>query len=138
MSHASSRQVKWFALILTLVLISVTYLLSESGKVKVNAEALKFFSPLPAVMNSPDNVVTEAKVKLGRILYYDPRLWASQRISCNTCHPLDAYGADPSACGLAGKNEKGSRDAPIVYKPQGTLCSSAIAGPPTVEEQAKG
>ena len=138
MSHASSRQVKWFALMLTLVLISVTYLLSESGKVKVNAEALKLFSPLPTVMNSPDNVVTEAKVKLGRILYYDPRLSASQTISCNTCHPLDAYGAESERVSTGHKNQKGTRNAPTVYNAAGHFVQFWDGRAPTVEEQAKG
>jgi cytochrome c peroxidase len=138
MSHASSRQVKWFALMLTLVLISVTYLLSESGKVKVNAEALKLFSPLPTVMNSRDNVVTEAKVKLGRILYYDPRLSASQTISCNTCHPLDAYGADSERVSTGHKNQKGTRNAPTVYNAAGHFVQFWDGRAPTVEEQAKG
>jgi hypothetical protein len=83
MSNLRSRQVRWFALLLTLVLIPVTYLLSASGKVQVNAEALKLFAPLPAVMSSPDNPVTDAKVTLGRILYYDPRLSANQKIARN-------------------------------------------------------
>jgi cytochrome c peroxidase len=60
MSDPISRQIRWFALLLTLVLIPVTYLLSASGKVQVNAEALKLFAPLPAVMSSSDNPVTDA------------------------------------------------------------------------------
>src|SRR5579864_2771371 len=64
MSDLSSRQVKWFVLVVALVLIPVTYLLSASGKVQVNAEALQLFAPLPAVMSSPDNPVTDAKVTL--------------------------------------------------------------------------
>ena len=69
MLNLSSSHVRWFALLLTLVLIPVTYLLSASGKVQVNAEALNLFAPLPAVISSPDNPVTDAKVTLGRILY---------------------------------------------------------------------
>ena len=138
MSHTSSRQVRWFAFMLTLVLIPVTYLLSESGKVQVNAEALKLFAPLPAVMNSPDNVVTEAKVKLGRILYYDPRLSANQKISCNTCHPLDAYGAESTRVSTGHKNQKGNRNAPTVYNAAGHFVQFWDGRAPTVEEQAKG
>ena len=119
MSYVGSRQVRRFALMLTLVLIPVTYLLSESGKIQVNAEALQLFAPLPAVMNSPDNVVTDAKVKLGRILYYDPRLSANQKISCNTCHPLDAYGAESKRVSTGHKNQQGNRNAPTVYNAAG-------------------
>ena len=138
MSHTSSRQVRWFALMLTLVLISATYLLSESGKVQINAEALKLFAPLPAVMNSPDNVVTDGKVKLGRVLYYDPRLSASQKISCNTCHPLDAYGAESTRVSTGHKNQKGNRNAPTVYNAAGHFVQFWDGRAPTVEEQAKG
>ena len=138
MSDLRSRQVRWFALLLTLVLIPVTYLLSASGKVQVNAEALNLFAPLPAVMSSPDNPVTDAKVTLGRILYYDPRLSASQKISCNTCHPLDAYGAESKPVSTGHKNQKGTRNAPTVYNAAGHFVQFWDGRAPTVEEQAKG
>src|SRR5512135_1887637 len=138
MSDLSSRQVRWFALLLTLVLIPVTYLLSASGKVQVNAEALKLFAPLPVVMSSPENPVTDAKVRLGRILYYDPRLSANQKISCNTCHPLDAYGAESKPVSTGHKNQKGNRNAPTVYNAAGYFVQFWDGRAPTVEEQAKG
>jgi cytochrome c peroxidase len=125
-------------LLLTLVLIPVTYLLSASGTVQVNAEALKLFAPLPAVMSSPDNAVTEAKVRLGRILYYDPRLSANQKISCNTCHPLDAYGAEAKRVSTGHKNQQGNRNAPTVYNAAGHFVQFWDGRAPTVEEQAKG
>src|SRR6476469_6829368 len=55
---------------------------------------LKNFHPLPAFISNPQNPVTEHKIQLGRMLYYDPRLSANQKISCNSCHNLDRYGAD--------------------------------------------
>jgi cytochrome c peroxidase len=138
MSNLNSRHLLLFALLLTLVLIPVTYLLSASGGVQVNASALKLFAPLPTVMSSPDNPVTEAKVKLGRILYYDPRLSANQKISCNTCHPLDAYGAESTAVSTGHKNQKGNRNAPTVYNAAGHFAQFWDGRAPTVEEQAKG
>ena len=138
MSDLGSRQVRWFAMLLTLVLIPVTYLLSASGKVQVNAEALQLFAPLPAVMSSPDNPVTDAKVTLGRILYYDPRLSANQKISCNTCHPLDAYGAESKSVSTGFKNQQGKRNAPTVYNAAGHFVQFWDGRAPTVEEQAKG
>jgi cytochrome c peroxidase len=138
MSDPSSRQVRWFVLLLALVLIPVTYLLSASGKVKVNAEALQLFAPLPSVMSSPDNPVTDAKVTLGRILYYDPRLSANQKISCNTCHPLDAYGAESKSVSTGFKQQQGKRNAPTVYNAAGHFVQFWDGRAPTVEEQAKG
>jgi cytochrome c peroxidase len=138
MSNLSLCRIRWFALLLMLVLIPVTYLLSASGKVQVNAEALKLFAPLPAVMTSPDNPVTDAKVTLGRILYYDPRLSANQKISCNTCHPLDAYGAESTRVSTGYKNQKGTRNAPTVYNAAGHFVQFWDGRAPTIEEQAKG
>jgi len=125
-------------LLLTLVLIPVTYLLSASGKVQVNTEALQLFAPLPAVMSSLDNPVTDAKVRLGRILYYDPRLSANQKISCNSCHPLDAYGAESKSVSTGFKNQQGKRNAPTVYNAAGHFVQFWDGRAPTVEEQAKG
>ncbi len=137
MSNLSFRQIKWFALLLILLLTPVSYLLS-AGKVQVNAEALKLFAPLPMVMGSLDNPVTEEKVILGRILYYDPRLSANQKISCNSCHPLDTYGAESAPVSTGHKSQKGSRNAPTVYNAAGHFVQFWDGRAPTVEEQAKG
>jgi cytochrome c peroxidase len=138
MSILETRHVRWLALLLTLVLIPAAYLLSASDTVEVNAEALQMFGPLPAVMSSPDNPVTDAKVTLGRILYYDPRLSANQKISCNTCHPLDAYGAESKSVPTGHKNQKGNRNAPTVYNAAGHFVQFWDGRAPSIEEQAKG
>jgi cytochrome c peroxidase len=138
MSNFDSRHARWFILLLTLVLIPITYLLSAPGKVQVNAEALQLFAPLPVVMTSPANSITDAKVTLGRILYYDPRLSANQKISCNSCHPLDAYGAESQPVSTGFKNQKGSRNAPTVFNAAGHFVQFWDGRAPTVEEQAKG
>ncbi|MFL6445860.1 MAG: cytochrome-c peroxidase [Candidatus Sulfotelmatobacter sp.] len=138
MKNLSSPRIRGFALSLAVLVVSVTYLLSASGKVQVNADALKMFAPLPAVMTSPDNPVSDAKVGLGRILYYDPRLSANQKISCNTCHPLDGYGAEPKAVSTGFKHQKGNRNAPTVYNAAGHFVQFWDGRAPTVEEQAKG
>jgi len=138
MKNLSSPRIRGFALSLAVLVVSVTYLLSASGKVQVNADALKMFAPLPAVMTSPDNPVSDAKVGLGRILYYDARLSANQKISCNTCHPLDGYGAEPKAVSTGFKHQKGNRNAPTVYNAAGHFVQFWDGRAPTVEEQAKG
>ncbi len=134
----SSPSIRWFALLVILVLIPISYLLSAPDKVQVNEEALQLFAPLPAVMSSSENAVTEAKVKLGRILYYDPRLSANQKISCNSCHPLDAYGAEAKRVSTGHKNQQGNRNAPTVYNAAGHFVQFWDGRAPTIEEQAKG
>ncbi len=138
MSASCSRHTLWFASIAVLVLLPVTYLLSESGKLQVNADALKMFAPLPPVMTSPENTETQAKVELGRMLYYEPRLSANQKISCNTCHPLHAYGAERTRVSTGFKSQKGNRNAPTVYNAAGHFVQFWDGRVPTIEEQAKG
>lgn len=134
----SSYGGRWFFTLFVFVLACVTYLLAASGKVQVNEDALKLFAPLPAAMTSPDNPVTDAKVTLGRMLYYEPRLSANQKISCNTCHLLDSYGAESSNVSTGFKNQKGKRNAPTVYNAAGHFVQFWDGRAPSVEEQAKG
>jgi len=141
MFHLPLRHSRVLAVAIGLVLLSGIVLLSsfsEPSKVEVNADALSMFAPLPDEMASADNPVTDAKVKLGRMLYYDPRLSANQKISCNTCHPLAAYGAEAAPVSSGFKGQKGNRNAPTVYNAAGHFVQFWDGRAPTVEEQAKG
>ena len=138
MSHLASRSARWIALLIALVVVSATVVVSSSKKVQMNTDAMSMFAPLPAVMASHDNPVTDAKVKLGRMLYYEPRLSANQKISCNTCHPLDTYGAEAAPVSTGFKDQKGNRNAPTVYNAAGHFVQFWDGRAPTVEEQAKG
>ncbi len=123
---------------LALVLTSTNYLSSQVSDVDVNGAAMKLFRPLPAVMESPDNPITDAKVKLGRMLYYETRLSAGQDISCNSCHSLDAYGAESERVSTGHKKQQGTRNAPTVYNAAGHFVQFWDGRAPDVEEQAKG
>jgi cytochrome c peroxidase len=126
------------AFLFLLVLASAGYLWSQAFDVQVNSAALQLFRPLPSVAASPDNPITDAKVQLGRMLYYDTRLSANQDISCNTCHPLDAYGAETEPVSTGHRDQKGTRNAPTVYNAAGHFVQFWDGRAPNVEEQAKG
>lgn len=81
----------------------------------LQAQAAALFQPLPAAMPSEANPATEAKVSLGRMLYYDPRLSKGGDVSCNSCHGLNTYGVDnaPTSSGFQG--QKGGRNSPTTY-----------------------
>lgn len=49
------------------------------------------------------NPITDAKVALGKKLYFDPRLSKSGLISCNTCHNLGLGGADGISAAIGHK-----------------------------------
>ena len=94
--------------------------------------------PLPTQIISTDNPITEAKVSLGRMLYYDTRLSKNHDISCNSCHALDKYGVDGQAVSTGHRGQKGTRSAPSVYHAAGHFAQFWDGRAKDVEEQAKG
>lgn len=73
-------------------------------------QALPEKAPAPA-----DNPTTQAKVDLGKTLYFDPRISSSGTVSCNTCHNVMEGGDDsrPNSVGVGGQT--GGRGAPTVW-----------------------
>ena len=111
---------------------------SRKPAVAVDSARLAIFKALPPVMDSAANPITEEKVALGRMLYYDPRLSKGQDVSCNSCHELNKYGVDNQPVSDGYKGQKGTRNAPTVYNAAGHFVQFWDGRAPTVEEQAKG
>jgi cytochrome c peroxidase len=74
-----------------------------------------------AIPESPDNPRSDAKVDLGRLLFWDPILSGNRDVACATCHhPRHAYadardlsvGVD--GAGLGPTRQPGTRSEPIV------------------------
>jgi cytochrome c peroxidase len=106
--------------------------------VTIDTARLQPFAPLPVAMTSDSNPITDEKVALGRMLYYEPRLSKSQQIACNTCHLLDKYGVDAQPTSDGHKGQTGDRNAPTVYNAAGHLAQFWDGRAADVEEQAKG
>ncbi|NDU85475.1 MAG: c-type cytochrome [Ferrovum sp.] len=97
------------------------------------------FEPLPAMPPIPtDNPMSEAKVSLGRQLYFDKRLSVDGTISCNSCHNVMGSGSDnrPVSVGVGGK--KGGRNAPTVWNSAYLSVQFWDGRAATLEDQAKG
>ena len=77
--------------------------------------AQSIFSVLPEVFENPENLITEAKVKLGKILYFDTRLSLEGNQSCNTCHDLSTYGVDNLPTSPGDNGGLGTRNSPTVF-----------------------
>lgn len=135
---APTRSVLAFLATAIVAVAGIDYAIGAGPGVQINTNALQLFRPLPAVIGSQDNPATPAKVKLGRMLYYEPRLSANQQISCNTCHPLDAYGAESTPVSTGFKGQKGTRNAPTVYNAAAHFVQFWDGRAPSIEEQAKG
>ncbi len=93
--------------------------------------------PLPAVLgDAPD--ITEAKVELGKMLFFDKRLSVNGTQSCNTCHALGHFGVDSQPTSLGATGTRGTRNSPTVLNAAGHFAQFWDARSPNVEEQAKG
>lgn len=97
------------------------------------------FKPVPQQMTDlPDNPLTPAKVDLGRKLFFDPRLSASQLISCNTCHNVGLGGVDLQETSIGHHWQKGPRNAPTVFNAVFNLAQFWDGRARDLAEQAKG
>ncbi|MFN7996930.1 MAG: cytochrome c peroxidase [Bryobacteraceae bacterium] len=110
---------------------------SGSGPAAVDPATLKAYAPLPDVAAAKEPI-TEAKVALGRMLYYETRLSRNQQLSCNSCHALTTYGVDNQATSTGYKGQKGDRNSPTVYNAAVHFAQFWDGRAPDVEEQAKG
>lgn len=93
---------------------------------------------LPESITSEGNSLTAAKVDLGRMLFYDPRLSRNRGVSCNSCHDLASYGVDGKPVSTGHGNQKGTRNSPSVYHAAGHIAQFWDGRAVDVEEQAKG
>jgi cytochrome c peroxidase len=100
--------------------------------------ARRVLGELPDEAVSESNPLTEEKIDLGRMLFYDARLSKNQDISCNSCHDLESYGIDGEPTSPGHRGQRGGRNSPTVLN--AALHSSQFwdGRAPDVEAQAKG
>ena len=94
-----------------------------AGAVAASAEpynwALPDWMPRPAVPE--DNPMTEAKVELGRHLFYDARLSADNTVACSSCHEQTRAFTDGRKTAVGINGTVGGKNAPplmnVAYLP---------------------
>jgi cytochrome c peroxidase len=84
-----------------------------------------------------DNPLTEAKIKLGKKLYFDKRLSADDSVSCATCHDPNLGFADGKAVAEGIQKKKGARNSPTVLNTAFFDFQFWDGRVETLEEQAK-
>ncbi len=93
---------------------------------------------LPAYVANEANPRSDAKVDLGRMLYYDARLSKNHDVSCNSCHMLDAFGVDGEPTSPGHRGQRGDRNSPSVYNAALHVAQFWDGRAPDVEAQAGG
>lgn len=97
------------------------------------------FKPIPKTPPGLDNnPITQEKVELGKMLYFEPRLSASNLISCNTCHNLGTGGVDLQETSVGHGWQKGPRNAPTVLNSVYNVAQFWDGRAKDLAEQAKG
>jgi cytochrome c peroxidase len=104
----------------------------------VSDSYLAMFKALPSEAPAAGNPSHEAKVNLGRMLYYETRLSKGGAMSCNACHPLDRYGQDNRPLSPGHDGQLGVRNSPSTYHAALHLAQFWDGRAATLEEQAKG
>lgn len=96
-------------------------------------KALPDTPPIPA-----DNPQTPAKIELGKMLFFDPRLSMDGTISCNSCHNVMFHGGDGRPVGAGIHGQRGGRGSPTVWNSAYLTVQFWDGRAASLEEQALG
>lgn len=110
----------------------------EPPKITIDPSELTAFAPLPAEVPAAGGPATDDLVALGKMLYFEPRLSKSQKISCNSCHDLATYGVDNQPTSDGHKGALGDRNSPTVFNAAAHFAQFWDGRAADVEAQAKG
>ncbi len=110
----------------------------STSRETLRARAAQIFGALPVEASSESNPITEAKLRLGRMLYYESRLSKNHDVSCNSCHALDRFGVDNEPTSPGHRGQRGNRNSPTVYNAALHVAQFWDGCAADVEEQAKG
>lgn len=121
----------------------IVLVIAAAGVSRAEDDTMKkaqgLFKPIPAqAPGKKENPATPEKVELGKMLYFDPRLSASDLISCNTCHNLGTGGVDLQETSIGHAWQKGPRNAPTVLNSVFNIAQFWDGRAKDLAEQAKG
>ena len=90
-----------------------------------------------SVLTPADNVGTEARISLGRKLYFDPKLSQDGTVSCATCHDTSRGFGDRRATSEGIRDQLGQRNAPTTLNAVFFSSQFWDGRAASLEEQAK-
>lgn len=106
---------------------------------ELHNRALSMFSAVPKYPPVIDgNELTQSKVELGKMLFFEPRISSSHLISCNTCHNVGMGGHDYLPTSIGHGWQKGPRNSPTVFNAVFNAAQFWDGRAADLAEQAKG
>ena len=91
---------------------------------------------LPEVIHPEDNPDSNAKRKLGELLFFDPRLSGSAQVACASCHDPDLGWADGRTVSFGHSRKTLKRNAPTIQNTGHVTPLFWDGRSPTLEDQA--
>jgi cytochrome c peroxidase len=129
-------------------IVSTSLLLSVIASASLLDDAKKAgLKPIPTdknellkLIDNPNNKLNDAKIELGKDLYFEPRLSKSNLISCNTCHNLATGGVDGVSAAIGHKWTANPHhlNSPTVYNAVFMSRQFWDGRSPDLEDQAQG
>ena len=116
--------------------VSLVFFIAASAALPARAydwQALPDTAPQAA-----DNPSSPAKIELGKMLYFDPRLSSTGTVSCFSCHSVMEGGDDHRPVSMGVHGLKGGRNAPTVWNAAFHSVQFWDGRAATLEDQAKG
>jgi cytochrome c peroxidase len=133
-----------FAFCASTVVISIAGLVAGSTIARDDVDAARlleeaqgFFRPLPKDMATADFPATPARVRLGRSLFFDPRISVDGTVSCSRCHLSALFATDGLPKSVGAHDQPLPRNAPTVLNAGLQFKQHWDGRFANVEEQAK-
>lgn len=98
--------------------------------------ARTLFKPLPDTARVDDYPHSQARIDLGKALFFETRVSADGRMSCAACHSPSYHGADSLAVSVGVHGKKLPRNASTVFNTPLLIAQHYGGNRVTVEEQA--
>jgi len=120
----------------TLMASSLVKEAKDAGLKSIPASTMELYK----LIDNPKNPISEAKINLGKKLFFDPRLSKSGWISCNSCHNLAMGGTDnlPRAVGHRWTLNPHGLSSPTVYNAVFSSSQFWDGRDASLEKQAQG
>jgi len=111
----------------------------ESPDAELRAEAAEWVEVIPRAAEPPSGrPVTRAKVDLGAMLFFDPRMSVSGVFSCQSCHNIGMGGTDQLETSVGHGWQMGPRNSPTMLNAVFNAAQFWDGRADTLAEQAKG
>lgn len=120
------------------LVVALGMLLVLSPQSSLSEEPSLALGHLPKMPIPADNLQTAAKVELGRMLFFDPRLSKGNAISCAFCHNPGTGWADARQFSIGVGGGQGGRQAPTVLNTGYQTLQFWDGRAKSLEEQAMG